>query len=251
MPNRILRDITDSEKVNSLSAQAEVLFYRLMMKADDYGVFHAKPSLIKANCYPLRLDSVREAEISRWLTECEKAGLIAFYNAESKPFLVIINFGQRMRNMKKRFPSPPDILLQSAASCRELPPERETETRNEKQKRESEKHPHTHLILEPTEIERRMLDDEYHVKEFIARTYQFSDSDYTRAVKMFIGEKTSGENELDKDYADVLRHFKSWVKHNHLKLSKMFNQATNMQNSKGAASIISINQLAKDGVSEN
>jgi hypothetical protein len=140
MPNRILRDITDSEKVNSLSAQAEVLFYRLMMKADDYGVFHARPSLIKGALFPLRLDSTRETDISRWLAECEKAGLIAFYETESKPYLVIINFGQRMRNMKKRFPSPPEAISQVAASCRELPPEtnlkpkRETETDNEPEK---------------------------------------------------------------------------------------------------------------------
>lgn len=134
MPNRILRDITDSEKVDQLSAQAEVMMYRLFMKADDYGVFHAKPSLIKAALFPLRLDSIRETDITRWLAECEKAGLIAFYNAESKPLLVIINFGQRMRNKKNRFPPPPAHLLQCAASCRELPPEEETrniETRNE------------------------------------------------------------------------------------------------------------------------
>lgn len=137
MPNRILRDITDSEKVNSLSSQAEVLFYRLMMKADDYGCFHAKSSLIKAALFPLRLDSVRETDITRWLAECEKAGLIAFYEADSKPYLVIVNFGQRMRNMKKRFPTPPDNLLQLAATRGNSRPETrneklETETRNEK-----------------------------------------------------------------------------------------------------------------------
>lgn len=131
MPNRILRDITDSEKVNVLSWQAEVIFYRLMMKADDYGVFHAKPSLIKAALFPLRLDSIRETDISRWIAECEKAGLIAFYESESKPYLVIINFGQRMRNMRKRFPSPPDNIYKVAASCGELRPEVEKETKHE------------------------------------------------------------------------------------------------------------------------
>lgn len=138
MPNRILRDTTDSEKVNSLSPQAEVIFYRLMMKADDYGVFHAKPSLIKAALFPLRLDTVREADISRWIAECEKAGLIAFYEADSKPFLVIMNFGQRMRNMKKRFPDPPPEILRQLAATRgnsrpevEVEVETETETESE------------------------------------------------------------------------------------------------------------------------
>lgn len=135
MPNRVLRDVTDSDKVNTLSAQAEVMFYRLMMKADDYGAFHAKPSLIKAALFPLRLDKTREADISRWMEELLKAGLIAFYESESKPYLVIINFGQRLRNMKKRFPAPPDNVLQLAASGSELPPETKL---NQKQETESE-----------------------------------------------------------------------------------------------------------------
>jgi hypothetical protein len=141
MPNRILRDTTDSEAINQLSPQAEVLFYRLIMKADDYGVFHANPKLIKANLFPLRLDQVREADISRWITECEKAGLIALYEADSKPLLVIVNFGQRMRNMKKRFPAPPDNLRRVAASCGESPPEEKLETRNEKLETKSENSP--------------------------------------------------------------------------------------------------------------
>lgn len=142
MPNRVLRDWTDSEKIDGLSWQAEVLFTRLMMKADDYGVYHSKPSLIKASLFPLRLDQVREADISRWMAECQKAGLIAFYESDNKPYLVILNFGQRMRNMKKRFPSPPDDIQQLAATRGDSRPETrneklETETRNEKSEKQT------------------------------------------------------------------------------------------------------------------
>lgn len=105
MPNRILRDWTDSEKVNEISFQAEVLFVRLIMKADDYGRYTANPRLIKSICFPLK-DGLRDADISRFLAECEKAGLIAVYKIEEKSFLEIRNFRQRTRASVSKYPAP-------------------------------------------------------------------------------------------------------------------------------------------------
>ncbi len=240
MPNRILRDITDSEKVNSLSAQAEVLFYRLMMKADDYGVFHAKPSLIKAALFPLRLDSIREAEISRWLAECEKAGLIVFYDAESKPFLVIVNFGQRMRNMKKRFPSPPDEILQLAAtrgnSRPETKPKLETETRNENPKSEDADEK---FIRQFVAIKEKIMQDEMFRadagKMYLAdELYRFAVDEFFRKkmnTREFITDKLTEESNcrrnlmywLSKNYTRIEKEFKygnngTEVKHDHGKI---------------------------------
>lgn len=130
---RMLRDCTDSDKVNILSANAEVLFYRLMMKADDYGSFHANPKLIKAFCFPLRLETVREADITRWTDELQKAGVIVIYTDAGKSYLRILNFGQRLRNKRNVFPQCPDHLLSAddrprpAASGGELRPEVELE----------------------------------------------------------------------------------------------------------------------------
>lgn len=135
MPNRVIRDWTDSERVDILSFQAEVLLLRLMMKADDYGSYHANPKLINSFCFPLK--NIRETDISRWLQELVSAGLIALYTAENKPFLQIINFGQRLRQMKPKFPQIPENELnkimsangqQLADSC---PPETETESETE------------------------------------------------------------------------------------------------------------------------
>jgi len=112
MPNRILRDWTDSETVNTISWQAEVLFTRLIMKADDYGRFHANPKLLRSLLFPLR-DGLRDADITRWIAECEKAGLIRIYvvddkkSKDGKSFLEIENFGQRTRAEKSKFPEPP------------------------------------------------------------------------------------------------------------------------------------------------
>lgn len=107
MPNRILRDWTDSEKIKKVSVYGERFFTRLIMKADDHGCFHADASLLKANLFPFLLDEVREADISRWMAECQKAGLIVLYEFSGKKYLQIQDFRQRLDKAKAKFPSPP------------------------------------------------------------------------------------------------------------------------------------------------
>lgn len=136
MANRVLRDTTDSENVNKLSFHAEVFFYRLMMKADDFGCFHGNIQLVKAALFPLRLNSVRDADIARWITECEKSGLVAIYGVDNKSYLVIVNFNQRLRSMKRRFPPPPDSNpptngSDSRTNDSNPPPETETKQKPE------------------------------------------------------------------------------------------------------------------------
>lgn len=80
MPSRLLREgILDSEAVNELSFPAEVFYRRLMSVVDDFGRFDGRPSVLRSRLYPLRVESVREADISRWIAECEKAGLLVLY----------------------------------------------------------------------------------------------------------------------------------------------------------------------------
>ena len=92
MPVRLWREgILSSERVDSLDAPAEVFYRRLMSKADDHGLFDARPSILRASLYPLRVDRVREADISRWIAACEKAGLIALYQHDGKPYLQMLD----------------------------------------------------------------------------------------------------------------------------------------------------------------
>lgn len=107
MPNRILRDWTDSEAVNSISIHAERLFVRLIMKVDDFGRFSGNPTLLKASLFPLLLGSIREADVSRWIAECEKAGLLRSYAVSGKRYLEIQKFQQRTRQDHSKFPNPP------------------------------------------------------------------------------------------------------------------------------------------------
>lgn len=106
MPNRMLRDWTDSERMNSLSVHAERFFVRLIMKADDYGCFYADQRILKANLFPLLLDAVREADLLRWMAECQKAGLIVLYESSGKKYLQISDFNQRLRAKKSKYPLP-------------------------------------------------------------------------------------------------------------------------------------------------
>ena len=67
MPNRILRDYTDSVPVNRLDWLGECLFVRLIQKADDYGRFHGNPTLVKSLLFPLK-DGLRDSDISARLS---------------------------------------------------------------------------------------------------------------------------------------------------------------------------------------
>jgi hypothetical protein len=107
MPDRIVRqDILTSDPVNSLSWAAEVFYRRLMSLADDYGRYEARSSLLRASLYPLKLDRVSESDVAKWMGECSEAGLIRLYAINNKEYLEIQKFGQRLRAMKSRYPSP-------------------------------------------------------------------------------------------------------------------------------------------------
>lgn len=110
MPNRILKEsITTSESIDSLSEKAEVFFYRLMVKCDDYGRFDARPSVLRASCYPLRLRTVTEARVAAWLQELVAAGLVWLYEVEGHPYLQVTKWEhhQQVRAKHSKFPDPP------------------------------------------------------------------------------------------------------------------------------------------------
>ncbi len=109
MPNRVLRDWTDSETIDSLDVHGERFFTRLIMKVDDFGRYSANVKLLKSNLFPLKSD-VRETDISRWIAACEKSGLIALYNVAQKEYLQVLNFKQTLRQKKEKYPPPQTCL---------------------------------------------------------------------------------------------------------------------------------------------
>lgn len=109
MPTRILRDgILTSERVNELGSMEEVFYRRLMSVVDDHGRYYGNPSLIRAACFPLKLDKVSDSDIGKWLLVTEKAGLVRQYQAtDGKRYLQLVDFGQRIQ-AKSKFPAPED-----------------------------------------------------------------------------------------------------------------------------------------------
>lgn len=105
MPNRILRDWTASDKVDQLSPGAEVFFTRLIMKADDYGLYYGNPKLLNSALFPLK--DYDNSKVLGWLNECVRSGIIRKYSVDGKDYIHILGFDQRLRLMKSKFPEPP------------------------------------------------------------------------------------------------------------------------------------------------
>jgi len=128
MPNRILFErICTSDTIDQLSAEEERFFYRLMVQVDDYGRFDARPAVLRARCFPLQLDKVRDEDISRWLGRLVEVDLVRLYTFDNQPFLFIVKWEkhQRMRAKTSRFPDPPecaDMCAPMTADGGEMPP---------------------------------------------------------------------------------------------------------------------------------
>lgn len=108
MPNRILKEsICTSEDLNTLSQGAEILFYRLMVKADDYGIYYANASIVRSTCFPLKADDIKSSQVESWLTELSKAGIIFIYKAEDgRKYLQFCKWSkhQQTRATKPKYP---------------------------------------------------------------------------------------------------------------------------------------------------
>ena len=126
MPNRIIKEsICTSENVDSLKPEEEVFFYRLITACDDYGCLDGRPQIIRAKCFPLRVDKVKDKDIAKWLSAVSAAGLVTVYIAEGKPYLMLTTWDkhQQVRAKKRKFPELDancTILKSSEITCKQL-----------------------------------------------------------------------------------------------------------------------------------
>lgn len=105
MPSRIIREgITTSEPLSFVSFEAETLFYRLLVTADDFGLYDGRPVIVRARCMPLR--DVTAAQVDGWLRELAEYALIVLYEVDGRPYLAIPKFKQRTRNAAPKYPLP-------------------------------------------------------------------------------------------------------------------------------------------------
>ncbi|HWQ40561.1 MAG TPA: hypothetical protein VN456_00825 [Desulfosporosinus sp.] len=109
MPNRILKEtICTSENLNSLEPEAEVFLYRLIVTCDDYGIFFANTSILRAKCFPLRIDRIKDRDIEKWLKALIEAKLIFLYEYEDRQYLKLSKWEnhQQVRASKSKYPTP-------------------------------------------------------------------------------------------------------------------------------------------------
>lgn len=109
MPNRIIKEsICTSDNLNSLSPEEEVFFYRLIVSCDDFGVTDARAPIVRARCFPLKLDKYSEKKIEEWLEKLQDADLIFMYEVDGRRYLKMTAWEshQQIRAKKSKFPLP-------------------------------------------------------------------------------------------------------------------------------------------------
>lgn len=107
----IRRGFVDSDRVNRLDWFSECLYHRLLLVADDYGLFDARIPYLKTQLFGMKPNPVRDADLQRALASVESAGLVRTYAVDGKPYVQILDYGQRKLS-KPKCPLPPD-----AADC--------------------------------------------------------------------------------------------------------------------------------------
>jgi len=112
MPTRYLKPgIRDSEAIDSLTPDAEVLFYRLLVTVDDFGRYDGRPAMIKAACYPIK-DKHTTKDVKSWVTELSNNGLVVVYESENKPFIQLLKWDNKPRASSSKYPSFADNCIQ-------------------------------------------------------------------------------------------------------------------------------------------
>jgi hypothetical protein len=126
MPNRGIKEsICWSESLAVLSAEAERLFYRLLVQCDDYGLMIGNPRVIANRCFQANADAVKEKQIVGWLSELEEAGLIRFYEVDGSRYLKYVKWEKHnsVRAKNPKFPLPEQgsgVMVSDASTCKQM-----------------------------------------------------------------------------------------------------------------------------------
>lgn len=114
----------ESEAIDLLDAEAERFFVRLMLRADDFGRYHANPAMLANMLFPLRRD-IEPKMVENWLNQCQRAKLLRVYQIDGRYCLEIAKFGGKPRALQSKFPQPPAVCEQMRADdsgCEQMRP---------------------------------------------------------------------------------------------------------------------------------
>lgn len=110
MPNRILKEsICTSESIEGLSWFQEVVFYRLIVNADDYGRLDGRVKILQSKLFPLRRD-ITDKQLCDALDVLTTAGMVQVYIYDQRPYLQLTAWEdhQQQRAKKSKYPQPPE-----------------------------------------------------------------------------------------------------------------------------------------------
>lgn len=107
MPNRIIKEtICTSDTIDKLKPDEECFFYRLMVNCDDYGRMDARPSILLAKCFPLRIESIKAKDVQKMLNTLAKYRLVFVYGEEKYLQMVTWDRHQQIRAKRSKYPQP-------------------------------------------------------------------------------------------------------------------------------------------------
>lgn len=201
MANRVIRNWTQSDRINNLSEGAEIFFTRLIMTVDDYGCFHANPKILLASLFPLKSYSIND--IGDWLTECRQQDLIVTYLVEKKLYLQILDFKQTLRRPKHLFPTSDGHCRTSVGQVTDIV----GQVTAEKKRKEIEKE----VEDEQQHFQNLLLNDN-ELKNHTCKTLNCTVLGYVEVLKDFFSEN----NAIHKkwlDLHDCNKHFVSWLRY--------------------------------------
>jgi hypothetical protein len=128
MPTRYLKPgVRDSEAIDVLSPMAELFFYRLLVTVDDFGRYDARPSMLKAQCFPIK-ESVTSKDCEDLLIELVNSGLVTVYQHEKTRVVQVLKWDNKPRAGASKFPEcGPECtpIYASADTCIQMCAERE------------------------------------------------------------------------------------------------------------------------------
>lgn len=107
MPNRIIRQsICTSESMAALSWFEQVLFLKLIVSADDYGRYDARPAIIRGSLFPL--NDVTAKAVKDGIHKLSTHGMIRLYEVDGKPYLELTAWLRynTPRAGKSKYPAP-------------------------------------------------------------------------------------------------------------------------------------------------
>ena len=116
MSDRLIRDeIIHSQRYWSVSDEAKILFFHLLLSVDDTARYSGNNFTIRSRCFPSRGMEAQRLDVL--LEELMNQDLIRLYDNGDERYIFIPRFKQKCRYINSKYPEPPkdmcDLLVET------------------------------------------------------------------------------------------------------------------------------------------